>query len=371
MAKRGSRQHKYSFRPILKSGSLYARYTIPEKDPETGKIVWQSKERSTGTPDVSQARKFVEALIDAAYEDLTKDVEKRDGITFNEAVISYIKSSNGWANKQYLPRIVEEIGDMPIVSIKQKCIDDLAEKLYPGRTAATLNRQIYTPVCAVLNAAASDDYTAPRIKRPKGHLPPSNFKRPSKDWWARVLPECPPNLVAFVLFCRLHGRRTGEACRITPSDIDAESWQVTVLDTKGKQEIRIKLSQPVINALDLYPWRLNKYVFGFSSRWSVYKPLRNACERAGVEYSRPKDSGRHSWASGLLDQGKTLKEVKEAGRWKTMEAVGIYSHLERSRVDDEARNIGENWAEKNLRSADVISPSFRANNGQSNSGNGK
>ena len=269
----------------------------------------------------------------------------RDNGPEPRARVRYLKK--GGSNDEYFPRILDEIENMPVCDITQDVIDDLAEKLYPGRTAATLNRQVYTPIAAVLNALASKTYTPPRITRPKGHLAPSNFKRPPKDWFQRVLPECPPNLAAFLLFCRLHGRRTTEACRITPADIEADTWQVTVMDTKGEQTIRIKLAAPVIEQLSRYSWRLNQYVFGFSSKSRVYKALRPACERAGVEYHVPKDAGRHSFATGLLEERRTLKEVQEAGRWKSIKMPAMhYGHLEHSRVDDDAREIGEKWAEK-------------------------
>jgi integrase len=134
-----------------------------------------------------------------------------------------------------------------------------------------------------------------------------------------------------------------------------------VWDSKGEQRIRLKLSYPVIAQLERYPWRLNQYVFGFSSKSQVYPELREACARAGVPYFVPKDVGRHAFATGLLGEGRSLKEVKEAGRWKTMRAVEIYAHLEHSAVDDMARDIGEDWFEKAMQAGEVLKPDFAAN----------
>jgi integrase len=296
---------------------------------------------------------------------LAKPVEKRPvpGLLFAHAVRDYAKRHDG--NAEYLLKLLDEIGQTPLENIDQDFIDALAEKLYPGRTAATLNRQVYTPICAVLNAVRAKKYIPPRIKRPNSHLARSNFKRPPKDWFPRVLPECEPHLAAFLLFCRLHGRRTSEACRITPADLDADTWRVTVRDTKVGQEIVLRLASPVIEALGRYPWRLEKYVFKFSSKARVYKALKVACARAGVPYHVPKDVGRHSFATALLDEGRSLMEVKEAGRWKTIQMPALhYGHLEHRRVDDDARAIGEKWAEKTLRTADIVSPFKRADGGQ-------
>jgi hypothetical protein len=142
---------------------------------------------------------------------------------------------------------------------------------------------------SVLKNAETKQWKPPTIKRPSGYLPPSNFKRPPGDWYQRVLPECPPNLAAYIIFNRVHGRRTSEACKIKPTDIDAD-WRVYVYDPKGKQHIRFKLADSVIEALNRYPWRLNKYVFGFSDKVLLYRALKAACARAGVPYHVPKDT---------------------------------------------------------------------------------
>lgn len=284
MAKR--RADRGSFRE--RRNALYWRGQLPEKT-ESGEIVWRSCERSTRTLDPTKAWQIVDAWRQEAFAALAKPVEKPSTeVLFAHAVTRYAKKKIG-ANGEYLPKIVREIGMMPIAEIHQETIDALAEKLYPGRSAATLNRHIYTPITAVLNAMASKTYAPPRIKRPEGHLANSNFQKPPKDWFQRVLPECSPNLAAFLLFCRLHGRRTSEACCITPDDIDADTWQVTVRDTKADQVILIKLSTPIIEQLERYSWRLNQYVFGFSSKSQVYPALRKACARAGVPYHVPKD----------------------------------------------------------------------------------
>ncbi len=210
--------------------------------------------------------------------------------------------------------------------------------------------------------AEKKDFRPPSIKRPKGHLAPSNFVAPPKDWWKRVVDAAEPNLAAILLFFRLHGRRTSEACNIKPEHMDRDSWRVVVHDSKCKQTIIVQLAAPVIEQLGRYEWWKLQYVFGFSTKSRLYPALKAACERAGVPYSKPKDSGRHSWASFFLEQGGTLKELKEAGRWKTIKVPDmIYGHLEHSQVDDKARQIGEDWAKRQAGKGEVIEANFTAN----------
>ncbi len=347
-----------TFRRRGKGNTLHATLSLPVK--EGGQISSVRVERSTGTASQQQAEAFVKALIVKAYDDLSRPepAEPAPERTFGEALDAYVRRTG---KTLYLLAIFDEIATLPLSSVDQDVVDALAPKLYPGRTPATWNRQVYTPISAILRMAESKTFKPPTIRRPQGHLAPSNFKRPPKDWFARIIPHCSPNLAAFLLFCRLHGRRTSEACRIRPADIDSDTWRVQIHDTKTGQEIVQRLADPIIEQLARYPWRLSRYVFGFSSKSKVYPALRKACAAAGVPYHVPKDTGRHSFATGLLDEGRSLKEVKEAGRWKTIKVPDmIYGHLEHSAVDERARAIGEKWAAENMKTADVVKPDFSA-----------
>jgi site-specific recombinase XerD len=58
--------------------------------------------------------------------------------------------------------------------------------------------------------------------------------------------------------------------------------------------------------------------------------------------------GRHSFAARLLRQGKTLKEVQEAGGWSKKSyrlLAEIYGHLEQSAVDASVRSADTDLAQ--------------------------
>ena len=352
-----------------KGKTLYWCGTVPFKDQATGDLYWRYVERSTHTSDESQAWQWGRAFQKECFEALGKPLEKKPTMSMAlvEAIHLYLK--DGGRNGEYLEKFVNTCPNVPIHEIDQAWMDAFAEQHFPGRTAATRNRAVFTPLCAVLNHVdlKVKEFTAPHIKRPRGWLPKSNFKRPPKDWWARVLPHCEPNLEAFLLFTRIHMRRTSEACAITPADVDVNTWRVQLWDSKEKQDISFELARPVIEALNKYEWQNKQYLFGFSSKSRVRKALVEACAKAGVPYHRPKDVGRHSGATFLLEQGKTSAEVKEAGRWASTRMVDlIYGHLERRAVDDQVRALNEEWAEKNLQSGEVIETGFPANVRQAN-----
>jgi hypothetical protein len=60
------------------------------------------------------------------------------------------------------------------------------------------------------------------------------------------------------------------------------------------------------------------------------------------------------FASGVLRDGKSLKFLKDAGRWATIKMPAQrYGHLERSEVDQEVREMGQRWA-GDQKPADVV-----------------
>ena len=89
----------------------------------------------------------------------------------------------GGGNEQFLLKLMPEMEEMPVADIDQDYVDTLAARMYPRAKASTLNRCVYTPISAVLNAIDPKEYTPPRLKRPKGHSAPEKIKLPARDWW--------------------------------------------------------------------------------------------------------------------------------------------------------------------------------------------
>src|SRR5262249_53829152 len=76
--------------------------------------------------------------------------------TFVGAAVSYLEANPELAqpDRDYLRPIIARIGSMPLAKIDQAVIDATALELYPDCAPATLNRQAYTPIAAVLNHGA-------------------------------------------------------------------------------------------------------------------------------------------------------------------------------------------------------------------------
>jgi hypothetical protein len=119
--------------------------------------------RSAGTPDRRLAvtiKKRIEKEIEAGIH------APSGGLTFLAAAVAYMKAGG---ERTFLGPIIEYDGayairDKVVETIVQTDLDHLAAALYPNNTPQSRNREVYTPVIAVLRRAGIDR----RFKRPKG-----------------------------------------------------------------------------------------------------------------------------------------------------------------------------------------------------------
>lgn len=323
----------------------YARSTQPVRGAD-GKIGYRAVERSTRTSSIQEAREVARQLDLAFAEEANKPAPEtpkasKGTMTFADAVGIYIES--GYPTK-FLAPIVQVIGLLPAKDIEQSDCLRVAREVYPGRTAATINRQVFTPISAVLRFVG----LAPVLKRPHGHdaLPTvDKAELPTDGWYDAVLEHLSPPKRALMLLISLHGLRIGEALNRKPSDVDPKRWTLLLQKTKDGNPYTIKLSEPVIDALKAYEWRKGKWLFGTKERSNINRDFAKACAKANVQTYGTHKIGRHSFAANVLAEGKSLPYLMQAGRWASLKAVARYAHLAKSEVDEEVRTLGKKWHE--------------------------
>jgi len=108
------------------------------------------------------------------------------------------------------------------------------------------------------------------------------------------------------------------------------------------------LAKAAIDAIKAIPdWKQQRWLFGTALRSNITRDLKVAAKRAGVKYFGTHAIGRHSFATRLLREGKSLKFVKDAGGWATIKMVADrYGHLEKREVDEEVNEIAGRWAKR-------------------------
>jgi len=321
----------------------YLRATLPVR--ENGGIVYRRREISTGACTKNEAWKIARE-IEAEFHEAARIDRDKEGLATNFAEAATLYIENG-GSARFLEPIIKAIGNMPLANVTQVAVQQVVRDLYPEAKVPTVNRQVYTPILAVLNYAAGVDLCPkPSIKRPKGHTKTQQVDPPDDNWLSIILPHLKLRHQALVLLLTFHGLRIGEALARTPNDIDTRDWTLHIPDTKTGEPAVIKLAPPVVDAIQAIPnWREQKWLFGTCHDGGPRKALKSACAKAGVRYYGFHALGRHAFAMRAVRNGHSIKWLMQAGRWKTSAMpMKQYGRFERSEIDQDVRELSEKVA---------------------------
>lgn len=262
--------------------------------------------------------------------------------TFDEAVELHLTKKEGTIqpyDAKFIKALSDKFGAWRIADITETEVSRWAKLTYPNCGPQGLDRQVYTPLIAVLTRAANAKMCAPpAFTRPE--KPEREMVQPAReDELAALLPCCTDRLQACVLLMSFTAARASEACRLSDAagDIDWDARKASLRKTKNGTPRVVPLPLLAYEALCKLKGSKGP-IFGLKTRYSLNQALERACKRAKIRVMTSHEVGRHAFAARLLGQGYTLKQVQEAGGWKSYRMVAeIYGHLEKSAVHDAMR----------------------------------
>lgn len=354
-----NRRTKATLAPKQRSdrgGRWYPRGTWTEYDADGNRIErrgWRGGGFTTRAECQAECDRLNAEILDAADR-------ARSGIPiFAVAAATYgeIKATRQQLH-HHLVRAAEVIGDVLVDQVDDAVVLRVVKALYPnGAKPSTLNRHIYTPIIAVLNHAARNKPWKVSITRPAGHGELTPAEAPSgPEWYRAVLPHCSANLRALVLFVRLHNRRSGEAFKALGRHLDGEWLEIPRANTKTRKATeRVHLAEPVLAALNAagQPKGLDEPLFGYRylTRRNAWRDLAKACKKAGVPMYSLHKAGRHAFSKHHLDEGGSLADLTQLGRWSdpSLPAM-LYGHRESTALDEKYR------VKSNQFGSDIASP---------------
>lgn len=315
----------------------YPRGTYPEID-EDGNVAqrrgWRGGGFATRAECQEECDRLNKVLTDAA-ERTRLGIQK---FAVAAAIYGKLNATKVQLHKHLL-RASEIIGDMPVDEIDDRAVMKVVAALYPnGAAPATINRHIHTPIISVLRHASKGKPWKVEITRPAGHRENKPADAPEGiAWYRKVLPHCSANLRALVLFVRLHNRRSAEAFRATAGQLRNGYLEIPRRSTKTKKAERIKLADAVRVAIkEAGKKEADDPLFGYrySTRRNAYRDLAKACKRAGVPMFSLHKAGRHAFSKHHLDQGGSLADLTQLGRWSGPELPAmLYGHREETALD--------------------------------------
>lgn len=256
---------------------------------------------------------------------------------FGDAVIQYLHHGG---EARFLTPLVEALGDAQLGKITDEDLTKVCRKVYPKAGPGTLVRQVYGPFQAVWNWAAGATWVHDH-KWPKPQVPKRKPVIPDESYLMAILKAMTNDYQkAALLFMSFSGRRASEVVNILVKHHDPVEATVLIGDTKNDDPIVVALPSFVNSVLAALPHKdPDARLFGYSSRFALTNAIKRAATRSKIQYYSPHKAGRHLFARRFLAEGHTLRELMDAGGWRSYGAVMIYAHLEKKGVHKKVRDV--------------------------------
>ena len=239
-------------------------------------------------------------------------------LTFGAAMNYYI---DGGGEQRFLMPLLDEWEHRLVKDIAPGDVIDLANKLFPKASAATKNRQVITPVMAIIRFNAQRGRCAPLLVKRFETKKIVKRRTASWEWVDKLRPVAKPKVLALALFLAYSAARIGDALKLTWGNVDLEARTAMLVDTKNGEDRLVKLHQEAVDALlELKPKKAKPAdkVFQFYDRSDVARQIKTACKKAGIEYVPTHGIGRRLFFTSMMREGVDPRSAAEAGGLKSV-----------------------------------------------------
>lgn len=252
---------------------------------------------------------------------------------FASAVIGYLNAGGDRRPVAKLLKYFSKDGKSTLLSaIDQSAIDACAHALFPTHSAATRNREVYSPVSAILKHAGHDF----RIRRPKGSRGRELLGWLKPEDAERLLDACYQVDAEFGIFCHVlpyTGLRLMEATLHFKTDnLSLRDCYALIPRTKNGKPRAVHLPMHVVVALANHPRGLDRpgeRVFRFQKGGHLYDMLRAAARLAGITLPERQAFHlfRHCYGAWMRRYGGAdARALVAGGAWDSIQSVGRYEH---------------------------------------------
>ena len=295
-------------------------------------------DESTGTDD----RDAAEAIrIQREAEILDRSVHGiRKTASFLEGAVSYMENGG---SPRFIDPLLDHFGTTPLAKIDQTEVERAARVLYPAARPGTRNRQVFTPVSAIMRHAAKRglcayvEFDRPRVKDER-------IRWLTLDEADRLIEAASQHLKPMLIFLFYTGARVSEMLYLDWRQVDLQRRHVDFLVTKNGEPRGVPLHTRVVVALSNLPHREGRvfrrpdgegYALVSNAGGQIKTAFNGACQRAGINDFHPHDC-RHTWATWHYQANRNLAALKLLGGWKSERMVLRYAH---HNVEDSTSSI--------------------------------
>lgn len=297
-------------------------------------------DRTSGSPVLKTARQ-VKRRIETEIE--RGALVPRGGKTFAIAALSYIRAGG---DHRFVDRLADHFGETPLAHIDQAAIDEAAHTLYPDASPATRNRQVYTPLSAILKHAGAGF----ELKRPKGSAGQSRLRWLWPEDADRIFDaasKVDAEFATFLHFLCYTGMRLSEALWLRCADMRLSEGFAYLPTSKTEDPRAIFLPPVLVAALANHPRGLDRKgetVFRFRKNGYLYGLMRAARMRASGIKPVPREPGEadppylydwvtfhtfcHTYGTWMRRYGGLdTRGLVGTGRWKSEKSAARYAHV--------------------------------------------
>lgn len=255
-------------------------------------------------------------------------------VTFAEAALTYLESGG---ERRFLAPILQHFGPRTrLADIDNAAVAACARAIYPTAADATINRQVITPISAVLNLAAEEGLCAPRqLRRRKGDTPRLRWLTPAEA--EALLDACDARTAAMVAWLLGTGCRVSEMLMLTAPDLYLESQEAWIPETKNGHPRMVEFptrTKRLLAATGLpqegavfrtpkgKPYRIRENVGG-----QIQSSFNRARDAAGLGRDVTPHVLRHTWATYFYSQTQDFGRLMDLGGWQKADMANRYRKI--------------------------------------------
>lgn len=283
-------------------------------------------DRSTETVEKRQAARFLALWrADAQSAALSGPAVKAEA-TFASAALAYMQADG---ERRFLAPLIEHFALTPLSEIDQAAIAGAAAALYPQGTAATRNRQVYSPVSAILRRAG----VALPLRRPKGAQGErrTEWLRPDQAFaLLAAAGDLNPRFGALLTVLLYGGVRLSEALRLRWADVDLTRATALARKTKNGTAVTFHLPPVATAALANLPDRKGS-LFRLTKSGRLYALWAEAEKAAGLQLAPGCAFHVLRHTHGAWRRLYALQDTSAlvmTRLWASRNAAAIYEHVD-------------------------------------------
>lgn len=267
--------------------------------------------------------------------------------TFEQAAVEYLEAVQpaatqriaiaGHENKDgsLRPCLVTDFGRTLLSAIDQEMVDRVIRRRYPAGPPATIQRNLLTPLVAVLRYGAKRKWCdEPKLQRPKVRR--ARRAAMSVEQFAAVYATAAKHLKPLLVFMAYTGARPSEATELEWSDVDLAARWAIIDRTKSDEPRGVPLNREVI--VELANLKHREGPVFLTNRRAPYRDtdrkeggqfktgFRLACERAGVAGFTP-HMLRHTCSTWLVMMGVHPYDKDDILGHRATDMSRLYTHL--------------------------------------------